>query len=85
MSLADYYRDKEHDPNITGMIIHTYSYFMNALIWHFSPYDQSQIKKVPNNIHLYLERMSERVESSYFGRKFIDEGIFNEELINPFY
>ncbi|MFC4777296.1 hypothetical protein ACFO9Q_10930 [Paenibacillus sp. GCM10023252] len=84
--LSNYFRDKEHDPEITGMIFHTYNYFIKSLIWNYSPHDSCQVKNLPHDkLHLYVERLSVRVECSYFGRQSVDEEGFNEELLNPFY
>jgi hypothetical protein len=86
LNLSTYYKDKNYDSNITKMIIHTYNYILKSLIWHFSPNDLNSISNIPIvRLHLFVERLSMRVEYSYFGKEVIDEEGFNEELINPYY
>lgn len=84
--ISNYYRDKELDTDITKMIFHTYNYFLKSLIWHFSPNDVSKLRNIPlYRLRLFVERLSVTVQYGYFGREFIDEDGFNEELKNPYY
>jgi len=86
LNLSTYYKDKEYDTDITKMIVHTYSYFLKSLVWHYNPNDMSRIINVPNDrLHLFIERLSVRVEYSYFGKVHFDEQGYNEELVNPYY
>ncbi|USB33374.1 Imm41 family immunity protein [Paenibacillus sp. YPG26] len=86
LELSIYFGDKEHDPQITRMIIHTHNYFLKSLIWSYSPNDASRIKNLPHDkLHLYVERLCVRVEYGYFERQIVDEEGLNEDLMNPYY
>jgi hypothetical protein len=78
--------DKPIDKEISKMIFHTYDYFLKSIIWHLSPNDLSKIENLPlEEIYLYIERLSIRIKNGYFEKRHINEDIFNDELVNPYY
>jgi hypothetical protein len=59
---------------------------LKSIIWHLSPNDLSKIDNLSSEeFNLYVERLSVRIGNGYFEKHHIDEGIFSEELENPYY